>query len=77
MEKLNKNASMSFNNNSLPKADYQLLLQYGMEAAKVNEMLTMAKRNYVMSRHTRKIFQLSPSKSWKNGCYKTYIYVDS
>ncbi len=79
MEKLNiENATALLNvNTSLRIEDVQLLLSYGMETAKVNSMLTMAKRNYVMSKHTRKIFQLSPSKSWKNGCFKTYVYVDS
>lgn len=65
------------NNTSLPMEDLQLILSHGMESAKVKDMLAMAKRNYVLSHHTRKIFQMAPSKSWKNGCYKTYIYVDS
>ena len=79
MKKLNtENVTATFGiKTSLPNEVFQLLFDYGMEAAKVNEMLTLAKRNYVMSNHTRKIFQMPPSKSWKNGCYKTYIYVDS
>ena len=40
------------------------------------EMLTAAKQKYVMSHHSRKIFQLPPSQKWKNGCYKTRIYTD-
>jgi integrase len=57
--------------------DLQLLFSCGMESAKVNDMLTVAKRNYVKSKHSRAIFKLPPSKSWKNGCFKTYVYVDS
>lgn len=63
--------------NIVSLSDIQLLLTCGMENAKVKDMLTMAKRNYVKERHSRTIFQLPPSKSWKNGCYKTYVYVDS
>ena len=64
-------------NTTLRMRDLQLLFSCGMESAKVNEMITEAKRNYVKSKHSRAIFQLPPSKSWKNGCYKTYVYVDS
>ncbi len=64
-------------NTTLRMADISLLFSSGMETAKVNEMLTLAKRNYVKSRHSRSIFQLPPSNSWKNGCFKTYVYVDS
>ena len=64
-------------NTTLRTRDLQLLFNCGMENAKVNDMLTVAKRNYVKLRHSRAIFQLPPSKSWKNGCYKTYVYVDS
>ena len=64
-------------NTTLRPRDLQLLFSCGMESAKVNEMITEAKRNYVKSKHSRAIFQLPPSKSWKNGCYKTYVYVDS
>ncbi|MBP5309006.1 MAG: tyrosine-type recombinase/integrase [Lachnospiraceae bacterium] len=80
MEKTNKNeydTTLQGDNTSLPLAELRLLLSCDMEAAKVKDMLTMAKRNYVMSHHPRKIFQLSPNKKLKNGCYKTYIYVDS
>ena len=58
--------------------DLRIILGCGMEAAKVKEMMvTLAKRSYVSSHHNRKIFQLPPSNSWKNGCWKTYVYVDS
>ena len=57
--------------------DLRLLLSNGWEAAQVKDMLTIAKRNYVMSHHDRQIFRLPPSKNWKNGCFKTYVYVDS
>ncbi|MBP5249977.1 MAG: tyrosine-type recombinase/integrase [Lachnospiraceae bacterium] len=60
---------------TLPKKDLELLLSCGMETAKVKEMITMAKQYYVMSHHPRKIFRLPPCGSWKNGCYKTYVYV--
>ena len=65
------------NNTSLRMRDIQLLLNCGMGPAKVDEMITMAKREFVMSHHPRDIFRLPPSSSWKNGCYKTYVYVDS
>ena len=65
------------NNTSLRMRDIQLLLNCGMGPAKVEEMITMAKREFVMSHHPRDIFRLPPSSSWKNGCYKTYVYVDS
>lgn len=65
------------NDSSLRMEDMQLLLKYGMEPAKVNEMIAMAKREFVMAHHPRDIFRLPPSSSWKNGCYKTYVYVDS
>lgn len=80
MTKLNMGSyatTLSAKDSPLQFSDLQLLLSCDMEAAKVKEMLSTAKRNYVMSRHNRKIFQLPPSKSWKSGCYKTYIYVDS
>ncbi len=64
-------------NTTLRMRDLQLLFSCGMESAKVNDMLTVAKRNYVKSKHSRAIFKLPPSKSWKNGCFKTYVYVDS
>ena len=60
------------NNTSLRMRDIQLLLNCGMGPAKVEEMITMAKREFVMSHHPRDIFRLPPSSSWKNGCYKTY-----
>lgn len=62
---------------SLPMDDLRLLLSNGWEAAQVKDMLTIAKRSYVMSHHDRQIFRLPPSKNWKNGCFKTYVYVDS
>ena len=78
MKKQNiNNGLLTPSGSSLHLSDLTLLLSCDMEAAKVKEMLSTAKRNYVMSRHNRKIFQLPPSKSWKSGCYKTYIYVDS
>ena len=64
-------------NTTLRMRDIQLLLNCGMEPAKVEEMITMAKRAFVMSHHPRDIFRLPPSSSWKNGCFKTYVYVDS
>ena len=57
--------------------DLQLLLNYGQEVAKVKDMISLAKREFVMSHHPRDIFHLPPSGSWKYGCYKTYVYVDS
>ena len=78
MNKLNNGkADTLLNNSTLRMDELRLLLSCGMESAKVKDMLTLAKRNYVMSHHSRKIFQLPPSNSWKNGCWKTYIYVDS
>ena len=64
-------------NTTLRIRDIQLLLNCGMEPAKVEEMITTAKRAFVMSHHPRDIFRLPPSSSWKNGCFKTYVYVDS
>ncbi len=78
MEKLNSEYAGTLQEiTSLRMDELRLLLSCGMESAKVKDMLTLAKRNYVMSHHSRKIFQLTPSNSWKNGCWKTYIYVDS
>ncbi len=77
MEKLNNpcNAAILLGTkNSLPSADVQLLLSYGgLEAAQVKDMINAAKRNYVMSHHNRKITHMPPSKSWKHGCFKTYV----
>ncbi len=79
MEKLNMEnvGILPSINRSLQLADIRLLLSCDMGTAKVREMITAAKRNYVLTRHNRKIFQLPPSKSWKSGCYKTYVYVNS
>lgn len=78
LEKLNnENATATLNiKTALRIEDVQLLLNYGMEAAKVNEMITLAKREYVMKHHNRKIFPLPPSQSWKNGGWKTFVYKD-
>lgn len=62
---------------TLRTRDLQLLLNYGQEVAKVKDMISLAKREFVMSHHPRDIFHLPPSGSWKYGCYKTYVYVDS
>ena len=74
----NENAAILLNENiSLPLADLKLLLSYGSGSQIINDMVANAKRNYVVAHHDRKIFQLPPSSSWKNGCFKTYVYVDS
>ena len=67
---------LPFKTHSLQVAELQLLLSGDMEAAKVKELITTAKRNYVISRHKRSITKLKPSKNRKNGCYKTRIYID-
>ena len=73
-----ENAAILLNENiSLPLADLKLLLSYGSGSQIINDMVANAKRNYVVAHHDRKIFQLPPSSSWKNGCFKTYVYVDS
>ena len=80
MEKLNNNEDSVIvldDNTTLRMRDIKLLLNCSMGPAKVNEMLAMVKREFVMSHHPRDIFRLPPSSSWKNGCYKTYVYVDS
>ena len=80
MEKLNNNEDSVIvldDNTTLRMRDIKLLLSCSMGPAKVNDMLAMVKREFVMSNHPRDIFRLPPSSSWKNGCYKTYVYVDS
>ena len=78
MDNNNENAAILLNENiSLPLADLKLLLSYGSGSQIINDMVANAKRNYVVAHHDRKIFQLPPSSSWKNGCFKTYVYVDS
>ena len=80
MEKLNYNEDSVIvldDNTTLRMRDIKLLLSCSMGPAKVNDMLAMVKREFVMSHHPRDIFRLPPSSSWKNGCYKTYVYVDS
>ena len=80
MEKLNNNEDSVIvldDNTTLRMRDIKLLLSCSMGPAKVNDMLAMVKREFVMSHHPRDIFRLPPSSSWKNGCYKTYVYVDS
>ena len=80
MEKLNNNEDSVIvldDNTTLRMRDIKLLLSCSMGPAKVNDMLAMVKREFVMSHHPREIFRLPPSNSWKNGCYKTYVYVDS
>ncbi|MBR5992709.1 MAG: tyrosine-type recombinase/integrase [Lachnospiraceae bacterium] len=80
MEKLNNNEDSVIvldDNTTLRMRDIKLLLSCSMGPAKVNDMLAMVKREFVMSHHPRDIFRLPPSSSWKNGCFKTYVYVDS
>lgn len=64
-------------NTTLRMRDIQLLLNCSVGPAKVNEMITLAKREFVMTHHSRDIFRMPPNSSWKSGCYKTYVYVDS
>lgn len=57
--------------------DVVLLLQSNdPENAQVMEMLTKAKRNYVKERHPRMISQIHSKSKYKDGKWKTYVYVD-
>ena len=57
--------------------DVVLLLQSNNpENAQVLEMLTKAKRNYVKERHPRMISQIHSKSKYKDGKWKTYVYVD-
>ena len=57
--------------------DIRILFTHGMETAQVKEMVTLVKQQFVLSHHTRAITHLAPSNTWKDGCYKTYVYVDN
>lgn len=46
----------------------------GLESAAVNEMITKAKRAFVLARHSQAIGQISSSNKYKNGNWKTYVY---
>ena len=65
------------NDTALRVKDLQLLFNSGMVSDKVNEMITAAKRDFVMAHHSSAIFRLSTCGSWKNGCWKTYVHVGS
>ena len=57
--------------------DVVLLLQSNdPENAQVMDMLTKAKRNYVKERHPRMISQIHSKSKYKDGKWKTYVYVD-
>ncbi len=74
----NENAAVLLNEiSSLLLSSPTLLSSCGLEAAQLKDMVTNAKRNYVQSHHNKSITKMSPNSSWKNGCYKTYVYVDS
>lgn len=79
MRKINNdNDSVLLSDNTyLPMSDLRLLFGCGLEPAKVKEMLTLAKRKYVLSQHSRKICKLSSNNKWKDGHYKTYVYIGS
>ena len=53
-----------------------LLRSSDPENAQVMEMLTKAKRNYVKERHPRAISQIHSKSKYKDGKWKTYVYVD-
>lgn len=77
MQQLNTDIAITSTSDSpLSLFDIQLLLRCDSEAAKVKDMLNAAKKDYVMKNHPRKIFRMKPSKSWKDGCFKTYVYVN-
>ena len=57
--------------------DLVLLLQSSdPDNASVQGMIKKAKRNYVNSHHPRKISQIHSQNKYKDGKWKTYIYVD-
>ena len=64
-------------NSTLRMEDIRILFTHGMETAQVKEMVTLVKQQFVLSHHTRAITHLAPSNTWKDGCYKTYVYVDN
>lgn len=56
--------------------DIMLLLQgSASENATVQGMITKAKRNYVNNHHPRKISQIHSTNKYKDGKWRTYIYV--
>lgn len=52
-----------------------MLLQ-AVEAEERTMMLSKAKRHYVQSQHKQSISQLHSASKYKNGKWKTYIYID-
>lgn len=48
----------------------------GLESAAVNEMITKAKRTFVLSRHSASISRMISSNKYKDGNWKTYVYED-
>ena len=63
-------------NNAVNYRDFELLCeQGGLENAMVQAMITKAKRKYVDTHHTQKISQMH-SSTYKDGWWKTYVYVD-
>lgn len=60
---------------SLLLSELRLLLTCDMKAATVKIVHAQLKKDYVSSRHQRKISPISPCKAFKNGGYKTYVYV--
>ncbi len=70
------NNGRSENKNAFNYREFKLLCeQGGLEDAMVQAMITKAKRKYVDTHHTQKISQMH-SKTYKNGWWKTYVYVD-
>ncbi|WP_196808597.1 tyrosine-type recombinase/integrase [Butyrivibrio sp. AC2005] len=58
-------------------SEITLLLSSGtMEPAMVQDMLTVAKKNYVLSRHSQSIAPMPHAKGRKKGMWKTYVYVE-
>jgi Phage integrase family. len=57
--------------------DFMLLLSgIGSENAEVNEMIAKAKKLYVDQRHTRSISQIHSRDKYRDGRWKTYVYID-
>ena len=53
-----------------------LLSGIGSENAEVNEMIAKAKKLYVDQRHTRSISQIHSRDKYRDGRWKTYVYID-
>ena len=72
-----KKTQYDIDSSPLRMSDIMVLFNSGVfESAEVNDMITNAKRKYVTDHHSQAITQLHSKNKYKDGNWKTYVYVD-